>query len=60
MHVHHLELNMATKKKNCYKHLKKNKIILKTTLKDYAISKTMHIQTAILIISIIVHVNNHL
>jgi len=38
MHVHHLELNMATKKKICYKHLKKNKIILKTTLKDYAIS----------------------
>jgi len=36
MHVHHLELNMATNKKNGYKHLKKN-YIKKTTLKDYVI-----------------------
>jgi len=35
MHEQHLELNMATKKKNSYKHLKKK--ILKTTLKDYGI-----------------------
>jgi len=37
MHVHHLELNMDTNKKNGYKHLKLNKIILKRTLKDYVI-----------------------
>jgi len=36
MHVH-LELNIATNKKNGYKHLKCNKIVLKTTLKDYVI-----------------------
>jgi len=37
MHVHHLELNMAINKKNDFKHLKWNKIILKTALKDYVI-----------------------
>ena len=35
MHVHHLELNMTTNKRNVYKHLKK--YIKKTKLKDYVI-----------------------